>query len=66
MPNGIPLVYKFDENMQPIKQKNCVAPLSGIWLGKKVLLLLLLLLLFLVFLLLSTKVTTYTAAIVGI
>lgn len=36
IPNGIPLVYKFDENMKPVAQKNSKAPLSGIWLEKKV------------------------------
>lgn len=36
VPNGIPLVYKFDRNIKPIKHKNAGYPLSGIWLGKKV------------------------------
>jgi 2,3-bisphosphoglycerate-dependent phosphoglycerate mutase len=37
IPNGIPLVYKFDKNMQPVPHKNAVKPLSGIYLEKKVL-----------------------------
>ena len=36
MPNGIPLVYKFDMNMKPIKHEHAAWPLSGVWLGKKV------------------------------
>jgi bisphosphoglycerate-dependent phosphoglycerate mutase len=36
VPNGIPLVYKFDQEMRPIPQEDAVKPLSGIWLGKKV------------------------------
>ncbi len=35
IPNGIPLVYKFDRNMRPIKQDGAVAPLSGEFLEKK-------------------------------
>lgn len=35
IPNGIPLVYKFDKNMVPIPHKNAAAPLRGIWLEKK-------------------------------
>lgn len=36
IPNGIPLVYKFDKNMVPIPHRKAVAPLRGIWLEKKV------------------------------
>jgi hypothetical protein len=36
IPNGIPLVYKFDKNMKPIVQSKAVAPLSGEYLEKKV------------------------------
>lgn len=36
IPNGIPLVYKFDRNMKPIVQPKAVAPLSGEYLEKKV------------------------------
>lgn len=36
IPNGIPLVYKFDHAMNPIADKASVAPLSGIWLEKQV------------------------------
>lgn len=36
IPNGIPLVYRFDRNMRPIKQEGAVAPLSGEFLEKKV------------------------------
>lgn len=35
IPNGIPLVYKFDKNMNPVPHKNAVKPLSGIYLEKK-------------------------------
>jgi len=35
IPNGIPLVYKFDKNMRPIKQEGAVPPLSGEFLEKK-------------------------------
>lgn len=35
IPNGIPLVYKFDQDMKPIKHKKAVAPLSAIFLEKK-------------------------------
>ena len=35
IPNGIPLIYKFDKNMKPITQPNAVAPLSGEFLEKK-------------------------------
>lgn len=35
IPNGIPLVYKFDRNMKPIKQEGAVHPLSGEFLEKK-------------------------------
>lgn len=35
IPNGIPLVYKFDKNMRPIKQEGAVSPLSGEFLEKK-------------------------------
>ena len=36
IPNGIPLVYKFDRNMKPIVQPKAVFPLSGEYLEKKV------------------------------
>lgn len=36
IPNGIPLVYKFDQNMKTIPHRNSKAPLTGIWLEKKV------------------------------
>lgn len=36
IPNGIPLVYKFDKNLKPIPHKNSQPPLRGIWLEKKV------------------------------
>lgn len=36
IPNGIPLVYRFDRNMRPIKQQGAVAPLTGEFLEKKV------------------------------
>jgi hypothetical protein len=36
IPNGIPLVYKFDKSMRPIVQPKAVAPLSGEYLEKKV------------------------------
>ena len=29
---GLPLVYKFDESMQPIKQKDSIAPLTASFL----------------------------------
>lgn len=35
IPNGIPLVYKFDKNMKPVQHKNAQPPLRGIWLEKK-------------------------------
>jgi hypothetical protein len=35
IPNGIPLVYKFDLNMKPIKQENADGFLSGEFLEKK-------------------------------
>lgn len=35
IPNGIPLVYKFDDKMVPIKQPKAVTPLSGYYLEKK-------------------------------
>jgi 2,3-bisphosphoglycerate-dependent phosphoglycerate mutase len=34
IPNGIPLIYKFDANMQPIPQRKAVAPLRGEYLEK--------------------------------
>lgn len=37
IPNGIPLVYKFDKNLKPLPHKNSQPPLRGIWLEKKVL-----------------------------
>ncbi len=36
IPNGIPLVYKFDNNIRPMPHRNSQPPLSGIWLEKKV------------------------------
>lgn len=36
IPNGIPLVYKFDKNLVPIPHKNSQPPLREIWLEKKV------------------------------
>jgi 2,3-bisphosphoglycerate-dependent phosphoglycerate mutase len=36
IPNGIPLVYKFDKNMNILPHKNAQKPLRGIWLQKKV------------------------------
>eukprot|EP01033_Poteriospumella_lacustris_P008410 gene8410-6072_t len=35
IPNGIPLVYKFDKHLKPIPHKNSQPPLRGIWLEKK-------------------------------
>lgn len=35
IPNGIPLVYKFDKNMQPMVQELAVPPVSGEFLEKK-------------------------------
>uniref|UniRef100_A0A0G4HZW5 Phosphoglycerate mutase n=1 Tax=Chromera velia CCMP2878 TaxID=1169474 RepID=A0A0G4HZW5_9ALVE len=35
IPNGIPLVYKFDNDLRPIKQDLAVPPLSGAFLEKK-------------------------------
>lgn len=35
IPNGIPLVYKFDRKLKPIKMERSVAPLSGEFLEKK-------------------------------
>lgn len=35
IPNGIPLVYKFDRRMRPIKQGGAESPLSGEFLEKK-------------------------------
>jgi len=35
IPNGIPLVYKFDKNMVPIEQEGAVSPLTGEFLEKK-------------------------------
>ena len=35
IPNGIPLVYKFNHKMEPIAQPLAVAPLSGEFLEKK-------------------------------
>lgn len=35
IPNGIPLVYKFDRRMRPQIQDNAVAPLSGEYLEEK-------------------------------
>ena len=36
IPNGIPLVYKFDMHMKPVPQKKAVFPLSGEYLEKRV------------------------------
>jgi broad specificity phosphatase PhoE len=36
VPNGIPLVYKFDAKLKPLPHKNAQPPISGIWLEKKV------------------------------
>jgi len=33
IPTGVPLVYELDENMQPIKQPNAIAPLTGRYIG---------------------------------
>jgi len=33
VPNGVPLVYKFDSNMKPIKTKDSAEPLSSFFLG---------------------------------
>jgi 2,3-bisphosphoglycerate-dependent phosphoglycerate mutase len=35
IPNAIPLVYKFDSEMRPIRQENAISPLSGVFLEKK-------------------------------
>ena len=35
IPNGIPLVYKFDRAMRPVVQELAVSPLSGEFLEKK-------------------------------
>jgi len=35
IPNGIPLVYKFDKHMKPIVQEGAVSPISGEFLEKK-------------------------------
>lgn len=35
IPNGIPLVYKFDREMNPIVHRKSVKPLSGIYLEKE-------------------------------
>lgn len=35
IPNGIPLVYKFDKSMRPIKLEGAVAPVSGEFLEQK-------------------------------
>lgn len=35
IPNGIPMVYKFDLNMKPIVQNDSELPLSGVYLEKK-------------------------------
>jgi 2,3-bisphosphoglycerate-dependent phosphoglycerate mutase len=35
IPTGVPLVYELDENMQPILQKDAIAPLSGRYLGNQ-------------------------------
>mmetsp|Transcript_20307 Transcript_20307/g.30014 ORF Transcript_20307/g.30014 Transcript_20307/m.30014 type:complete len:302 (-) Transcript_20307:18-923(-) len=33
IPTGIPLVYKLDKNIKPIRQKDAIFPLSGMYLG---------------------------------
>ncbi|KAL3934863.1 MAG: hypothetical protein SGARI_003207 [Bacillariaceae sp.] len=33
IPTGVPLVYELDEDMKPIQQTDCIAPLSGRYLG---------------------------------
>ena len=33
VPNGVPLVYKFDSTMKPIKQKDAMEPMSSAFLG---------------------------------
>lgn len=35
IPNGIPLIYKFDKNFNPIKSPNAQLPMSGEFLEKK-------------------------------
>jgi 2,3-bisphosphoglycerate-dependent phosphoglycerate mutase len=35
IPNGIPLIYKFDKNMKPIPNQNAVKPITGVFLEKK-------------------------------
>lgn len=33
IPTGVPLVYELDDDLKPIPQKDCIAPLSGRYLG---------------------------------
>lgn len=35
IPNGIPIVYKFDSNMRPIEQRKAVPPMTGAYLEKR-------------------------------
>ena len=41
IPNGIPLVYKFDKDMKPLVMEKAVFPCSGEFIAKKVCFLLL-------------------------
>lgn len=33
IPTGVPLVYYFDENLNPIPQKDAISPLQGKYIG---------------------------------
>ena len=33
IPTGAPLVYTLDENLKPIKNKDAISPLQGLYLG---------------------------------
>jgi 2,3-bisphosphoglycerate-dependent phosphoglycerate mutase len=33
IPTGVPLVYELDEDMKPIRNKDAIAPLNGLYLG---------------------------------
>jgi len=35
IPTGVPLIYKLDENLHPIPQKDAIAPLKGKYLGNQ-------------------------------
>jgi len=35
IPTGVPLVYELDEDLQPIRQKDAIPPLSGRYLGNQ-------------------------------